>query len=63
MSTSIHHPITDDLLALTSHLMTQPSHVPGNLIAAVSWYAIRVHYHVSQAVSPLWNLVLTLVIY
>jgi len=62
MLTSVHHSITYNLLALTGHLMTQPSHVHSNLIAAVSWYAIGVHYHVSQAISSLWDLVLTCVI-
>src|SRR5882724_13568475 len=61
MSNSIHHPITDDLLAVKGHITTQPSHMPGNLIAAVSWHAIGVHYHVSQVILFL-VLVLTLVI-
>ena len=62
MSTSIHHPITNNILALKGHIMTWPSHVPGNLVTAVSWHAIGVHYHVSQVILFLWVLVLTLVI-
>jgi len=62
MSNSVHHPITDDLLAIKGHITTWPSHVPGNLIAAVSWHAIGAHYHVSWVDLSLWVLMLTLVI-
>ena len=62
MLTSVHHPITNDLLATKGHLTTQPSHVPGNFITAVSWNAIRAHYHVGQVNLSLWVLVLTPVI-
>ena len=62
MLTSIHHPITNDLLAVKGHLMTQPGHVPGNFITAVSWHAIGTHYHVSWVNLSLWVLVLMPVI-
>jgi len=58
MSTSIHHLITDDLLAVKGHLMTWPSHVPNNLVTAVSWNVIHAHYHVSWVDLILWVLVL-----
>ena len=61
MSTNVNHLITCDLLALQGHITTCPSHVPGNLVTAVSWHVIGEHYHVSQAVMFLWALVLTLV--
>ena len=59
MSTSVHHPITDDLLAAKGHLTTQPSHVPGNFVTVVSWHVIGVHYHVSWVDLSLLVLVLT----
>ena len=62
MSNSIHHPITDDLLAVKGHITTWPSHVPSNLITAGSWHAIGAHYHVSRVNLSLWALVLTPVI-
>ena len=62
MSNSVHHTITNDLLAMKGHIMTWPIHVPSNLIAAVSWHVIRAHYHVSQVDLSLWVLVLTPVI-
>ena len=62
MSTSIHHPITDDLLAAKGHLTTRPSHMPSNFVTAVSWHAIGAHYHVSQVNLSLWVLVLMPVI-
>jgi len=63
MLNSVNHLITDDLLAMKGHLTTQPSHVPSNLITAVSWHVIGVHYHVSQVDLSLWVLVLTPVIW
>ena len=58
MSTSVHLPITDDLLALKGHLMTHPSPVLGNLVTVVSWHVIGQHYHISRVASFLEILVL-----
>ena len=62
MSNSIHHSITNDLLAVKGHITTWPSHMSGNLITAVSWHVIGAHYHVSLVDLSLWVLVLTPVI-
>ena len=43
--------LTDDLMAIKAHLQVQPSPVPGNLIAGVSWHMIGELYYVSQPVS------------
>src|SRR5882724_4374046 len=51
MQAAVSSAVADDLMAIQAHLTTCPKHVPGNLIAAVSWHAIGELYHVSR--SPL----------
>jgi len=48
MQAAISSAMANDLMAIKAHLMTQPSHVPWNLITVVSWHAIGELYHVSQ---------------
>ena len=48
MLTNASHDLANDLMAIWAHLQTQLSHIPGNLIAAMSWHAIGELYHVSQ---------------
>src|SRR5882724_13120498 len=51
MQAAVSSTIADNLMAIHTHLTTCPKHVPGNLIAAVSWHAFGELYHVSW--SPL----------
>jgi len=50
MQATISDAIADDLMAIKAHLQVQPSHVPRNLIAGVSWHVIGELYYVSQSV-------------
>ena len=45
-------------MAIKAHPLTCPSHIPGNLIAVVSWHAIGELYHVSRSLLYLWIWVL-----
>jgi len=47
MQATISSAVADDLMAINAHLTTRPNHVPGNLVAAVSWHVIGELYHVS----------------
>src|SRR5882724_7494675 len=47
MQAAVSNAMADDLLAIQAHLTTHPKHVPGNLVAVVSWHAIGELYHVS----------------
>src|SRR5882724_1231254 len=58
MQAAVSNAVTNDLMAIKAHLSTCPSHVPGNLIVAVSWDAIGELYHVSQSPLYLWIRVL-----
>jgi len=62
MSTSIHHLITDDLLAVKGHLHDPAQPCAWQPIAASELHAISAHYHVSQVNLSLWVLVLMPVI-
>ena len=53
MQAAISSAVADDLMSIKAHLMTQPNHVPGNLVTAVSWQAIGELYHVSRSLSVL----------
>src|SRR5882724_3952295 len=58
MQAAISNAVTNDLLAIKAHLLMHPSHIPGNLVAAVSWHVIRELYHISQSPLYLWIRVL-----
>jgi len=60
MQSAFSNAVTNDLLAIKAHLSTCPSHIPGNLIVAVSWHAIRELYHISWPPLYLWIRVLNL---
>src|SRR5882724_2033195 len=47
MQAAVSSAVADDLMAIKAHLTTRPNHVPGNLVAAVSWHVIGELYHVS----------------
>ena len=47
MQAAVSSTVADDLMAIKAHLTTRPNHVPGNLVAVVSWHAIGELYHVS----------------
>jgi len=47
MQAAVTNTLADDLMAIWAHLTTCPKHVPGNLVAAVSWHVIGELYHVS----------------
>src|SRR5882724_12185473 len=51
MQAAVSSAMANNLMAIQAHLTTCPKHIPGNLIAVVSWHAIAELYHVSQ--SPL----------
>ena len=53
MQAAVSSAVADDLMAIKAHLMTRPNHVPGNLVAVVSWQAIGELYHVSRLLSVL----------
>jgi len=44
--------IANKLVALQGHVLANPSLVPANLVAVVSWHTIGELYHVSQSVVP-----------
>src|SRR5882724_1292415 len=58
MQAAVSNAVTNDLMAIKAHLSTCPSHVPGNLVVAVSWHAIGELYHISQSPLYLWIWVL-----
>src|SRR5882724_858743 len=58
MQATVSNAVTDDLLAIKAHLSTHPSHIPENLVAAVSWHAIGELYHISRSPLYLWIRVL-----
>ena len=60
MQAAVSNAVADDLMAIKAHLSTCPSHLPGNLIAVVSWHAIGELYHVSRLPLYLWIQVLNL---
>jgi len=47
MQAAVANAVADDLMAIQAHLTTFPKHIPGNLVAMVSWHAIGELYHVS----------------
>src|SRR5882724_7044183 len=51
MQAAISNAVVDDLMAIKAHIQARPSHLPGNVIACVSWHAIGTLYHVSQRAS------------
>jgi len=56
MSGDITPPITQDLMVLKAHVLTQPNLMLGNLVAVMRWNAVRELYLVSwwgDLVSPL----------
>ena len=53
MQAAVTNAMADNLMAIWAHLMTFPKHVPGNLIAMVSWHAIGELYHVSWSLMGL----------
>src|SRR5882724_2156524 len=55
MQAAVSSTVANDLMAIQAHLTTHPKHVPGNLIAVVSWHTIRELYHVSQSPLGLWD--------
>src|SRR5882724_10981531 len=58
MQAAISSAVANDLMAIQAHLTTHPKHVPGNLVAAVSWHAIGELYHISWSPLYLWIWVL-----
>jgi len=55
MQAVISSAVADDLMAIKAHLTTHPKHTAGNLVAAVSWHAIRELYHVSWSPFGLYD--------
>src|SRR5882724_8657065 len=58
MQAAISNAVADDLMAIKAHLSMPPSHIPGNLVAAVSWHAIGELYHICWLPLYLWIWVL-----
>jgi len=48
MSGNLTPPITQDIMVLKAHVLTEPNLVPGNLVAVVSWNVVGELYLVSQ---------------
>jgi len=55
MQAAVSSAVADDLMAIQAHLTTRPKHIPGNLVAAVSWHMFGELHHVSWSPLELWD--------